>query len=112
MSKKLIEEARSRDDKYFLGYRRAEQERLQVQARQLAHESEWLFDQLAIGTGDRVVDIGGGPQGCLDLLALMRKLDGEPEPAGALDDQIGAFGADDDEYDPLEFAEMEDEDDF
>jgi hypothetical protein len=43
---------------------------------------------------------------------LMRKLDGEPEPAGALDDQIGAFGADDDEYDPLEFAEMEDEDDF
>lgn len=58
-----------RDDRYFLGYRRAEQERLQAQARQLAHESEWLFNQLAIGTGDRVVDIGCGPQGCLDLLA-------------------------------------------
>jgi SAM-dependent methyltransferase len=56
-------------DEYLLGYRRAEQERLQVQARQLAGESEWLFDQLAVGPGAHVVEIGCGPQGCLDLLS-------------------------------------------
>lgn len=31
-------------DQYVLGYRQAEQERLQQQAQQLAHESSWLFD--------------------------------------------------------------------
>ena len=56
-------------DEYLLGYRRAEQERLQEQARQLADESSWLFDQLAITSGARVVEVGCGPQGCLDLLA-------------------------------------------
>jgi SAM-dependent methyltransferase len=56
-------------DEYLLGYRRAEQERLQVQARQLADESSWLFDQLALAPGARVVEIGCGPRGCLDLLA-------------------------------------------
>jgi SAM-dependent methyltransferase len=59
----------ARDDEYFLGYRRAEQERLRQQARQLAHESEWLFDQLGIGMGARVVEIGCGPEGCLGLLS-------------------------------------------
>ena len=54
-------------DEYLLGYRRAEQERLQEQARQLADESSWLFDQFAIPSGARVVEIGCGPQGCLDL---------------------------------------------
>jgi SAM-dependent methyltransferase len=56
-------------DEYFLGYRRAEQVRLQEQARQLAEESSWLFDRLALPPGARVVEIGCGPQGCLDLLA-------------------------------------------
>jgi ubiquinone/menaquinone biosynthesis C-methylase UbiE len=56
-------------DEYLLGYRPAEQERLQLQARQLADESSWLFDQLAIGSGVQVVELGCGPQGCLDLLA-------------------------------------------
>jgi hypothetical protein len=32
-------------DEYFLGYRRAEQERLRAQALQLADEARWLFDQ-------------------------------------------------------------------
>src|SRR5262245_10610896 len=59
----------ARRDEYLLGYRRAEQERLQEQARQLADESSWLFEQLAIPKGARVVEIGCGPQGCLDLLA-------------------------------------------
>ena len=56
-------------DEYLLGYRQAEQERLQVQAQQLAGESSWLFDQVALAPGARVVEIGCGPQGCLDLLA-------------------------------------------
>ena len=56
-------------DQYVLGYRQAEQERLQQQAQQLAHESSWLFDQIAITGGARVVEIGCGPHGCLDLLS-------------------------------------------
>jgi ubiquinone/menaquinone biosynthesis C-methylase UbiE len=56
-------------DPYVLGYRQAEQERLQQQAQQLAHESSWLFDQLAVTRGARVVEIGCGPHGCLDLLS-------------------------------------------
>jgi ubiquinone/menaquinone biosynthesis C-methylase UbiE len=56
-------------DEYFLGYRRAEQERLQEQARQLADESSRLFDRLSLAPGARVVEIGCGPQGCLELLS-------------------------------------------
>src|SRR5262245_14849729 len=56
-------------DQYVLGYRQAEQARLQQQAPQLAHESSWLFDQMSIGQGAHVVEIGCGPHGCLDLLS-------------------------------------------
>ena len=56
-------------DSYFLGYRQAELTRLQQQAQQLAEESTWLVDQLDIPRGGRVIEIGCGPQGCLDLLA-------------------------------------------
>jgi ubiquinone/menaquinone biosynthesis C-methylase UbiE len=56
-------------DQYILNYRREEQERLQRQAQQLAHESSWLFDQIGVSAGARVVEIGCGPHGCLDLLA-------------------------------------------
>jgi ubiquinone/menaquinone biosynthesis C-methylase UbiE len=56
-------------DQYVLGYRAAEQQRLQQQAQQLAHESSWLFDQIGIVSGGRVVEIGCGPHGCLDLLS-------------------------------------------
>src|SRR5437899_8603482 len=56
-------------DQYVLGYRRAEQERLQQQAQQLAHESRWLFDQIGVAPGASVVEIGCGPHGCLELLA-------------------------------------------
>lgn len=59
----------SKPDQYVLGYRRAEQERLQRQAQELAHESSWLFDQVGVSTGARVVEIGCGPHGCLELLA-------------------------------------------
>ena len=56
-------------DQYVLGYRQAEQARLQQQAEQLAHESSWLFDQIPVARGARVVEIGCGPHGCLDLLS-------------------------------------------
>src|SRR5262245_5963975 len=56
-------------DPYVLGYRQAEQVRLQQQAEQLAHESSWLFDQVGIPAGARVVEIGCGPIGCLALLS-------------------------------------------
>jgi cyclopropane fatty-acyl-phospholipid synthase-like methyltransferase len=56
-------------DPYVLGYREAEQERLQQQAQQLAHESRWLFEQIGVLRGARVVEIGCGPHGCLDLLS-------------------------------------------
>lgn len=59
----------STPDPYLLGYRRAEQERLERQANELAHDSEWLFDQIGVRAGWRVVEIGCGPRGCLDLLA-------------------------------------------
>ena len=59
----------SEPDPYLLGYRQAEQERLERQADELAHESEWLFDQIGVRAGWRVVEIGCGPRGCLGLLS-------------------------------------------
>ena len=56
-------------DEYFLGYRKVEQERLQRQAQQFAPESNWLFDQIDLPVGARVVEFGCGPHGCLDLLS-------------------------------------------
>jgi len=56
-------------DPYLLGYRQAEQERLERQALELAHESNWLFDQIEIRKGWRVVELGCGPQGCLGLIS-------------------------------------------
>src|SRR6186997_1360278 len=63
------ESVMSERDQYVLGYRRAEQERLQQQAQQLAHESNLLFDQIGVHPGARVVEIGCGPHGCLEILA-------------------------------------------
>ena len=59
----------SEPDPYLLGYRQAEQERLERQADELAPESEWLFDQIGVRAGWRVVEIGCGPRGCLGLLS-------------------------------------------
>lgn len=59
----------SEPDPYLLGYRQAEQERLERQAEELAHESAWLFDQIGVHEGWRVVEIGCGPRGCLELLS-------------------------------------------
>lgn len=56
-------------DQYFLGYSSVEQRRLQQQAQELAAESAALFDQIGFPLGSRVVEIGCGPQGCLELLS-------------------------------------------
>src|SRR2546426_8642108 len=56
-------------DQYILGYRDAEQERLQRQGEALAGDAEWLFDQVEPLDGARVVEIGCGPRGFLDLLS-------------------------------------------
>jgi ubiquinone/menaquinone biosynthesis C-methylase UbiE len=57
------------DDQYFLGHSSVEQKRLQQQAWELAEESAGLFDQIGLALGSRVVEIGCGPQGCLELLS-------------------------------------------
>lgn len=54
---------------YFLGHSSVEQRRLQQQAEELADESALLFDQIGLAQGSRVVEIGCGPQGCLELLS-------------------------------------------
>src|SRR5918993_4572858 len=59
----------AQEDQYFLGYSPSEQERLRLQAQQLAHEAQWLLDKIRLVSGARVAEIGCGPQGCLDLLA-------------------------------------------
>ena len=58
-------------DQYLLGYRGAEQDRLQRQALELADDSAWLFERVGVSPGDSVVEIGCGPRGCLDLLAAL-----------------------------------------
>ena len=56
-------------DSYFLGHSSEEQRRLQQQARELAPDSIWLFDHVPLSAGFRVVEIGCGPEGCLNLLS-------------------------------------------
>jgi ubiquinone/menaquinone biosynthesis C-methylase UbiE len=56
-------------DQYFLGHSSVEQRRLQQQAEELAEESAQLFDRIGLAQGSRVVEIGCGPQGCLELLS-------------------------------------------
>jgi ubiquinone/menaquinone biosynthesis C-methylase UbiE len=56
-------------DQYFLGQSAAEQERLQRQAEELARDANDLFDLIGIAPGGRVVELGCGPRGCLDLLS-------------------------------------------
>ena len=75
-------------DQYLLGYRQAEQQRLQEQAQQLAHESDWLFDRIGVGAGARVVEIGCGPEGCLRLLSARVGRDGSVVGVERSDDAV------------------------
>jgi len=76
-------------DQYFLGYREAEQVRLQRQAQELAHEARTLFDQIGIPLGARVVEIGCGPQGCLDVLSERVGPSGRVVGVERSDDAVG-----------------------
>jgi SAM-dependent methyltransferase len=76
----------SEADEYFLGYRAAEQERLQRQAQELEQEARWLLDQIGLPAGARAVEIGCGPRGCLDLLS---------ERVGAAGEVVGVERSDD-----------------
>jgi ubiquinone/menaquinone biosynthesis C-methylase UbiE len=78
----------SEPDQYLLGYRQAEQERLQRQAHQFAHESSWLFDQMGVTSGARVVEIGCGPSGCLRILADLVGLSGSVVGVERSDDAV------------------------
>ncbi len=53
----------------MLGTNPAEQRRLQQQSLDFAEQSAWLLDQAGIQPGWRVIDVGCGPRGVLDLLA-------------------------------------------
>ncbi len=54
---------------YVLGTNPAEQRRLQQQSLDFAQQSAWLLDQAGIQPGWRVIDVGCGPRGVLDLMA-------------------------------------------
>jgi len=56
-------------DPYFLGHSSVEQQRLRQQAAELAGESAALFDEIGVAPGARVVEVGCGPQGWLELLS-------------------------------------------
>src|SRR5215218_10153757 len=59
----------SESDQYLLGYREAEQNRLERQALELANESAWMFNHVGVSPGMAVAEIGCGPRSCLDMLA-------------------------------------------
>lgn len=54
---------------YALGSSGGESARLQRQADELAPESGALLDRVGIGAGDRVLDLGCGPRGILEMLS-------------------------------------------
>lgn len=60
----------------ILGTGTAERERLLEQCLVYEPETRWLLDQLNIRPGWRVIDIGCGPLGILDLLASRVSLEG------------------------------------
>jgi cyclopropane fatty-acyl-phospholipid synthase-like methyltransferase len=54
---------------YSLGSSPGESTRLQRQAEELAADSTALLDRVALCPGQRVIDLGCGPRGILDMLA-------------------------------------------
>jgi ubiquinone/menaquinone biosynthesis C-methylase UbiE len=66
----------AQNDQYFHGQSAAEQERLQKQAEELARDAKDLFDLIGVAAGWRVVELGCGPRGCLDLLSGLVGPDG------------------------------------
>ncbi|AKT42722.1 SAM-dependent methyltransferase [Chondromyces crocatus] len=54
---------------YLLGHSATEEQRLRRQTQELSAEASWLFDQLDIPAGARVIDLGCGPSGVLEDLS-------------------------------------------
>src|SRR5207248_8228773 len=54
---------------YIFGSTLTEQQRLVAQAQELEHQARWLLDHIGIQRGWRVIDVGCGPIGILDLLS-------------------------------------------
>lgn len=54
---------------YFLGGTAGEQHRLLQQGEGLQREAHWLLDRLGVAPGWRVIDVGCGPLGLLELFA-------------------------------------------
>src|SRR5262245_27668622 len=76
-------------DQYFLGYRQAEQARLHRQAEELADEARALFAQFGVPKGARVVEIGCGPRGCLDILSELVGPSGQVVGVERSEDAVG-----------------------
>ena len=55
--------------RYLLGAEDSERARLLLQGRIHRAQAERLFERLDVGAGGRVLDVGGGPLGVLDLLS-------------------------------------------
>src|ERR1700704_5402060 len=54
---------------YIFGSTLTEQQRLVAQAQELEQRARWLLDHIGIQPGSRVIDIGCGPIGILNLLS-------------------------------------------
>jgi SAM-dependent methyltransferase len=54
---------------YIFGSTLGEQQRLIAQANELEHQARWLLDHVGIQQGWRVIDVGCGPMGILNLLS-------------------------------------------
>ncbi|TKC99150.1 methyltransferase domain-containing protein [Polyangium fumosum] len=57
------------EEVYLLGHSASEVHRLVGQAEELSAEADWLFDQLDVRPGARVIDLGCGPRGALEQLS-------------------------------------------
>jgi ubiquinone/menaquinone biosynthesis C-methylase UbiE len=62
---------------YVLGAAQSEQQRLIAQADDYQSRADWLLDQIAVRPGWRVLDVGCGPIGILDLLSERVGIHGE-----------------------------------
>jgi ubiquinone/menaquinone biosynthesis C-methylase UbiE len=62
---------------YVFGSTHVEQQRLLNQAREFRQQAHWLLDRIGIQSGWRVIDVGCGPLGILDLLSQRVGTQGE-----------------------------------
>ncbi|GAA3058690.1 methyltransferase domain-containing protein [Rhizobium viscosum] len=66
-----------KEDFYLLGHGEAESRRLLEQTELLVPEAERFVDRLKVTRGARVVDLGCGPRGLLDILAARVGIQGQ-----------------------------------